>query len=166
MLSNAADECFLQGGTATRVLCPPTRRLNTSHVSAAATCELEVTSSSIGGLADNLVARLNEHWVDFPAIRDIEETVPAFDNLPQRLESCPTAIADDPCQNSSLLVVNGSSISTACCACCKHWFAVHPNQSPLGFPQTLGPERRCSPASRMSAHNCSVVDLGDAFNAT
>ena len=36
-------------------------------------------------LADNLLAFLDEHRIDLPAISDIEETVPALDDEPQVL---------------------------------------------------------------------------------
>lgn len=58
------------------------------------------------GFAHYLVARLNEHWIHLPAISDIEETVPAFDDIPQRLEGCCTAVTNRPCQNSRLVVID------------------------------------------------------------
>ena len=32
------------------------------------------------GLADNLVAFLNEHWIDLPTVGDVEKALPALDN--------------------------------------------------------------------------------------
>ena len=70
------------------------------------TCILSLNTSHIG-LTDNLVTLGNEHPVDFPPIANVEETVAAFDNIPQGLEARSTAVANYPRQDSSLLVVHG-----------------------------------------------------------
>ena len=100
--------------------------------------KLEVTSSSIGGLADNVVARLNEDWIDLPAISDIKETVPALEDESQGLEGFCTAVADHPCQDSSLVVIGCCPNKRACYACYQQRFVVYPGQSPQEFLQALG----------------------------
>ena len=58
------------------------------------------------GFAHNLVTLLDKHWINLPTVRDIEETVSAFDNLLQRFESRRAPISNHPCQNSSALVID------------------------------------------------------------
>jgi hypothetical protein len=96
--------------------------LNTSHVS----------------LADNLVARFNKHWIDFPAIGNIKETLPAFDKTPQTLEGGTTAVAYHPGQNSRLVVIDCGPNPQLVTLVPHKGKAVRPAQLPLEFLQILG----------------------------
>ena len=66
------------------------------HVGAAATCELEVTSNSIGGFTHNLSTIWNKARIDAPPVCNVEVTLPGFNHCPQRLKGFGTTKAQHP----------------------------------------------------------------------
>ncbi len=85
-----------------------------------------------------LVTVFNEHRINLPSISDIEETVPALNNEPQELKGSCAAITDDPCQNSSLLVINGCPNPKFVALVADKGKAVHPSRLLLGCLQIQG----------------------------
>ena len=117
------------------------------------------------GLAHNLIPLIDEHRINFPPVSDIEETVPALDDEPQDLEGLGTAITNDPCQNSGLLVINGCPY--------PHLVAPFAHKS-LQFIQVadfwdffrFGGIWKLMSRFSNPMHNSGVMNLGDSFDAT